>query len=312
MPGQVSRFNRIYVSAGMALFEEYKTNHGMPDIIHAHSALYAGSLALAVKQAYGVPFVLTEHSSSVNNDFDSMRKFEMRRIVSGSDACIAVSAQLALDLSVNYPSHLGKWKCIPNLVNPEFLAIELRKNEAPKLTFSIIAVAFLTKNKRIDLLLRAFALAFKGESQVTLQIVGSGIEFSRLQRLSRELNISRQISFLGSLSRRRVISTVTNSDALVLTSQYETFGVVLVEALALGKPVIATRCGGPESIVRDGIDGYLVPTGDPNALAIALKRLQKNYVEFSPQTLRSGCEQRFGANSVVSELMDIYSQVIRN
>lgn len=310
-PGQVNRFKRTYVSAGLDLFEAYIADHGVPDIIHAHSALFAGSLALAIKQAYGVPIVLTEHSTIVNSGLDRNRKFEMQRVVVGSDACIAVSVQLASDLNSNYPPGLGKWMYIPNLVDPAFLAAELRRNDAPMSTFSVIVVALLTKRKRLDLMFSAFALAFKGEPQVTLQVVGDGAELNRLRRLSHELQIAHQICFSGTLTREQVTKSILNADALVLTSSYETFGVVLVEALALGKPVIATRCGGPESIVRDGIDGYLVPTDDPNALATALKKLQRNYVEFSPQTLRSGCEQRFGANSVVSELMDTYSQVIR-
>ena len=78
-----------------------------------------------------------------------------------------------------------------------------------------------------------------------------------LEALVQEKALTEQVTFLGSLTREQVRQEVSEADAFVLSSEYETFGVVVIEALALGKPVIATRCGGPESIVVPSV-GYLV------------------------------------------------------
>jgi glycosyltransferase involved in cell wall biosynthesis len=200
---------------------------------------------------------------------------------------------------------------MPNAVDPAFLDHPLPARHAAREktdSFCFAAVALLTPKKGMDVLLRAFASAFRADPRVRLDIGGDGSEREALQAMVRELGLSDQVRFLGVLDRAQVLELIATADALVLPSRYETFGIVLIEALALGKPVIATRCGGPESIVREQ-DGLLVPTDDVAALAQALRRLHLTAWRYDPHALRAGCRARYGEPAVVSRLLDAYQRL---
>ena len=111
------------------------------------------------------------------------------------------------------------------------------------------------------------------------------------------------------LTRDGVLAAMSECDALVVASRFETFSVVLIEALALGKPVIATRCGGPESIVSPQ-DGLLVDPGSVEAMASALSELHSSSFNFEPEGIRARCIARFGRAALTTRLMKIYDSVV--
>lgn len=112
------------------------------------------------------------------------------------------------------------------------------------------------------------------------------------------------------MSREEVLSLVSKSHALLLTSQFETFGVVLIEALALGKPVIATRCGGPESIVRQK-DGFLIEKNNAEQLSHAMLSMIEKYDHFDSSEIRGSCILRFGREAFVMKLENLYNDACR-
>ena len=99
------------------------------------------------------------------------------------------------------------------------------------------------------------------------------------------------------------------ADAFVLSSRNETFGVVIIEALALGKPVIATQCGGPESILRPA-DGLLVPVDDVSAMANAMCQLIERRNDYDPVEIRQSCVARFSETAIAKRLNWIYAEVL--
>ncbi|MNQ69616.1 GDP-mannose-dependent alpha-(1-2)-phosphatidylinositol mannosyltransferase [compost metagenome] len=94
-----------------------------------------------------------------------------------------------------------------------------------------------------------------------------------------------------------------------MASRYETFGVVIIEALALGKPVVATRCGGPESIVGDG-DGLLVPVDDIESLSSAMWKLYRNPSDYNSEQIKRSCIERFSEETIAKSLKSIYEKVL--
>ena len=96
--------------------------------------------------------------------------------------------------------------------------------------------------------------------------------------------------------------------ALVHPSRYETFGVAIVEALAMGRPVVATRCGGPDGIVT-ARDGLLVPVDDVEALARAMRELREHIDRYDAPAIRQACLERFGEGAVVARLRETYEAV---
>jgi glycosyltransferase involved in cell wall biosynthesis len=132
-----------------------------------------------------------------------------------------------------------------------------------------------------------------------------------LSRRIRDLGLTGHVRVLGFLPRPQVASLLRDEcDVLVLPSQAETFGCVLVEALASGKPVVATRCGGPEDIVTHPGLGALCPPGDVQALAQALLETIRRLPEFRPQEIREEALRRFSYQRLASDLHGLYRQAL--
>jgi glycosyltransferase involved in cell wall biosynthesis len=127
--------------------------------------------------------------------------------------------------------------------------------------------------KNLPLLIEAFARISPRNPNVELRLVGPLEDRTWLDARDRTLGIAHQVRYLGELSLPELVRQYQDAEAVVLSSRQEGFGMALVEAMACGTPVVSTRCGGPEEIVRDGITGFLTPVGDAVALAEAAERI---------------------------------------
>jgi L-malate glycosyltransferase len=136
-----------------------------------------------------------------------------------------------------------------------------------------------------------------------------GPERERLEKIACELGIERQVNFLGRLSREQVRAVMQSSHAVVSSSHFETFGITLIEAMACGKPVIATRSGGPETIVTKE-NGLLVEAGNVEALAQAMLELRQCYADYPPEQIRAGCVARFSSPVFVNTMTKIYKDLL--
>jgi glycosyltransferase involved in cell wall biosynthesis len=178
---------------------------------------------------------------------------------------------------------------------------ELRRRhgfEGPTLVFA----GRLSVQKSLDVLLRAVD-ACEG---VALVIAGDGPDRARLDRLVAELGLGDRVRFLGAQPRETVLELLAAADAEVLSSGWENFPHSVIEGLAVGTPVIATGVGGVAEIVTDGENGLLVPPGDPEAFAGAIRRF------FADEELRerlraaaSGSVARFAPEPVYERLESI-------
>jgi len=293
----------------LKMFERYVKKHGMPDVIHVHSMLYAGCAAMAIYKKYGVPYVVTEHNSLFKRGLvTSSQKTIAEQVQQNAQKRLAVSRPFADFLSEYFLSSEGHWLVMPNMVNDGFFECKI-KHEENKNEFVFINVALLTPNKGVGILIEAFARAFPNNINIKLNIGGSGKEGVALQELSRRLGISDRVLFLGALSREQVAESVSASDVFVLSSHYETFGVVIIESLALGVPVIATRCGGPEDIVRSG-DGMLVPVNDVDALAAAMVKMYNERAQFDSLKIKANCHARYSGEVIAERLTQVYADVL--
>jgi glycosyltransferase involved in cell wall biosynthesis len=123
---------------------------------------------------------------------------------------------------------------------------------------------------------KALDVAFEALARVpeaTLLVVGDGPDRAALERRRADLGLDGRVRFLGGRSREAVLRVFAAADAVLLSSRWENFPHVVVEALAVGTPVVATSVGGIPEVVHDGSNGLLVPPEDPEALAAAIRRL---------------------------------------
>lgn len=306
-----SGLKSLWISHGLSLFEEYVKEHGVPSIIHAHSILYAGVVAREIKLRYGIPFVITEHSSAFNRGLVSRANLLLAQDVAEQAAeRFSVSPIFSDFLRKSLSEGRLNWGVIPNAVSQQFIDRKIKKSKAQK-EFTFINIALLNENKRQSNLIKAFSASFSKDLNVNLIIGGDGPERIKLRKLSISLGVENRVKFTGMLSRRQVLEKIEASDAFVLPSRHETFGVVLIESLALGKPVIATRCGGPESIVREQ-DGILVPVDDIDSLGKAMRYLYENHSNFDSAEIRAACIYRYSESAVVSQLCREYLRSTKN
>ena len=301
----------LWLKQGQSLYNRYTKKYGRPDLIHVHSMLNAGVLARFIQRRHGIPYVVTEHSSSFARGMLRPPQLCTAESIARSAAQrMAVSLSLCRLLHEKLGDAAGSWIEMPNMVEQRFVNFSLPQKDKTGNLFRFISVALLTENKCVHDLIRAFAKKFPHDSTVTLDIGGDGEERSRLESIAKDLGVANRIRFLGVLNRDQVVKAMASADAFVLASRYETFGVVVIEALALGKPVIATRCGGPDSILREQ-DGILVPPNDVAALANAMHKIRLRYDHYQPSEIRSGCIARYSEEALVRRLTGIYSEVLQ-
>lgn len=297
--------HKIWVKCGLQLFKKYVKDFGMPDIIHVHSLKPAGYLALAIKSKYKVPFVVTEHSSAFARGLIKKSEIiKLETVVHASNYNIAVSQSFARLL--NNLFEVENWTYIPNIVNNDFLN---NHDEVFQKKFTFLSISLLTQKKAVDNLIKAFSYIIDEIPNAVLHIGGDGEGRYSLEKLVKDLNLKSRVIFLGSLSREEVKLEMAKSSVFVLPSRYETFGVVLVEALALGKPVIATKCGGPESIITDKV-GHLVEVDNIAELAQAMLEAYLNYNKYDTEEIRQYCIDNFSEESVTSKLTNVYHSIL--
>ncbi len=164
----------------------------------------------------------------------------------------------------------------------------------------LVCVARLAPSKGQDTLIRALALLGASGTKVLTEFVGAGPCLERYQQLAGHLGVSDQCNFSGMLPHHEVLKRMRAATATVLPSLDEAFGVVVVESLAVGTPVIASRVGGIPEIIRNEVDGFLVPAQDPEALADRIHHLIR-HPELQQQ-MRANARERFMAHYLLEKV----------
>lgn len=258
----------MFVQAARRLYRTYVARHGRPDLILAHTAINGGWAAKQIADAEDLPFVVVEHSTHFARGFYGPAELDrVQQTFHGAQAVYAVSEPFAARLSDQFdlPVHYA-----PNAIDTDFFAPDphadgFQADRPARLGF----VGTMDAKKGVDVLLRAIAQMNMPQG-VDLRLIGEGPSQGDYQALAADLGIAGQVTFLGHGRQTAVRDLMRWSDLFVLPSRFETFGVVAIEALATGTPLVATRSGGPESIVTDPMLGQLVATDDPGALARAI------------------------------------------
>lgn len=268
-------------------------------LIHAHSVYPAGIIASLLSEEFGVPFIITEHMGPRNPSLLSPNGFidEISAAYKNALKNVVVSEFLGRKLSELAVPNIA---IIPNLVNENAFKLERRIPDR----FIYFTLCHMTHVKGVDILLRAID-RISNEPDIEFWIGGDGPNLSQYKGLASELGISHKIRWLGIIDPKDTAGYFQNCDVFVLPSRYETFGVVLAEAIACGKPVISTRCGGPESIVNAG-NGILIPKDNVYELSIALREIKANINKFSAKKIREDFLLRFSTKVVSNQIVSLY------
>ena len=304
---RISLHANLWIRCAIRLADEYAARFGKPDLIHAHSALWGGVAGARWSSLRGVPLVITEHSSGFAQGLvKPWQRRLAREAFEQAGAVVAVSSALAGQLADQGLVRPGKCAVIPNTVDTSFFTLPPVPRARPP--FRILCVCYMKPLKGVDILLRAFVEVSRRIPEAELEIAGDGPEREKLEKLAGNLRLGSRVKFLGTLDRGKVREAMWRSHVLALASFYETFGVVLIEAMATGLPVVATRCGGPEETVCPET-GRLVPVRDEAALAGAIVEVHDCYGQFEPSRIRRHAEDHFGGATIASRLKAVYEKV---
>lgn len=277
--------------------------HGIPDLIHAHSCLWGGYFASEISKKWSIPLVITEHSTAFSRGLiDQFEEEYIKKALNIASSVIAVGPGLKKELTKYIVD--SKISIIPNIVNTDdFKYIDKRLDYDG---FRFFSLGLLTHKKGMDTLIKSFSKINNTNSK--LIIGGDGEEKNKLLELVKDLSLSDRVIFTGQLTREEVKREMQSCNAFVLASRHETFGVVFIEALASGKPIIATKTGGPDDIINDK-NGVLVPVDDIASLTKAMDSMINDYQKYDSIQIRNNCIERFSEEAVVKQINKIYDYI---
>jgi D-inositol-3-phosphate glycosyltransferase len=298
------------------------------DLIHSHYWL-SGRLAALFADRWGVPLVSMFHTlAQLKNrvaesaaEREHAVRYEIeRRAMAASDRVIAAT-EIDRKQIVRHYGELAPISIIPGGVDLELFRPAPRRAARAALGIAtehnvLLFVGRIQRLKGLEILLRAAALL--DDPSVRVMIVGGqpetvheSREINRLQHLAVRLGINERVTFAGAISHERLALFYAAADCTVMPSSYESFGLVAVESLACGTPVVATRVGGLTSIVRDGETGFLVPWRDPAMFAERLRTLLANASlrrQFGAASRASVL--RYGWQKIADEHLALYDEVL--
>lgn len=304
-PPQNLKNHISWVKAGLLCFEEYIKKEGRPDVIHAHNAVYAGLLAAEINRKYNLPFVLTEHSSIYAlGEADDSVKARAGEAYAKAKGLFAVSESFAGYLNKLY--RFNRFRCLPNVLDQRLENHPFQPVQKEGGGFTFLHVASLIDVKDQNTLLNAFKKLTVKREAVQLWIGGGGELEDALKAQVQSLGLQDCVTFLGLLNREEVISRLQACDAFVLSSKYETFGVVVIEAMLFGKPVIVTKVGVGQDIVNEKT-GYVVETGNATQLAEAMLKMSLNKGAYDANFIRRYVIDNFGKDAFLSQIETVYN-----
>jgi glycosyltransferase involved in cell wall biosynthesis len=297
------------------------------DLIHLHHPfIFGAEMVRLVSSLRRVPYVLTHHNDLIGNGFrkplfEIYRLFTARFVFRGASLILAVTKDHALAgvHSKLLISLMNKLVEHPNGVDVEIFSPQTEKDRSkyklPENSQVILFVGALDSAhyyRRVDLLLKAFRRL--GDEELFLLLVGGGNLVDDLKMLAQQLDVEKRTRFLGNISHEQLPQLYNLADVVVLPSSIqESFGLVLVEAMACGTPVITSNLPGVQGIVEDGVNGYLVPPADEDELTLTLRQ----FLSLSPAKRREigaagrrKVESKFTWQLAGERLEAIYHQVL--
>lgn len=321
---------------GIQHFAEEKGIHY--DIIHSHYWM-SGIAAQQLKESWNVPVIHMFHTLGLMKNRVATSEAEMEgeyrtigeyQVLDMADRIIA--ATLAEQSQLQFLYHADKEKIViipPGVDTSHFYPIPPDEAKCaigvPKEDQMLLFVGRIEPLKGVDTLIRAIAhMRTRGVGEKYphyLAIIGGdpnanerdmNSEMARLQNLSRELGLQDLVLYLGKRSQSSLPYYYSAADVLIMPSHYESFGMVALEAMACGTPVVASQVGGLAFLIQDGVTGFVVPGGDPVALSDRLTEL------ISQPDLRKRLGEQAAAYAreyaweiITDRVLDLYYEVLK-
>lgn len=299
--------NRIYmISAMKKIVKEFQ-----PDIIHGQVATEAGRFAIMLGDLFHIPVIISEHSAV---DASGVRSFPhyyyAKRVYGRSCYNTCVSDSLRDDLAGIFPQF--EFHTIYNGIKR--LDIKRGNNAYRKegaVNIAIVAGLYDRYIKGMQFLLPVMQRLLKEGYPVVLHIIGDGDYRQEFEQKACDLDIREHCFFHGYCDKEKLYSILYEMDFAVCASIFESFSCATAEAMMCGKPVVATKCGGPDSIVTKDT-GILVEKASEQALYEGMVEMIKNYRNYSSQVIEAYAYNKFSVDNICRQYLVIYDHILKN
>lgn len=265
-PGAAALAWQMFYFAEAGVLADWMRRNGIGHL-HNHFADSSCTVALLASHLSGVPFSFTMHGPT---EFFAVERWRLDEKIARAAfvACISHFCRSQMML-FSSPDQWDKLHIVHCGIIPERYGRDASRTSGKRLVF----VGRLAAAKGVPVLVDAFREVLRRHPDATLTLVGDGPERPLIEARATEAGISDALEITGYLSQSAVADRLGEGDVFVLPSFAEGLPVVLMEAMASGLPVVATRIAGVSELVEDGVSGLLVPPGDATALAGAICRL---------------------------------------
>ena len=267
------------------------------DILHCQGFL-SSFLGFWLSKLTGIPYIATVQR--LEGRGNRLKNSIYRNAV----LCIGASRAIG-----EYFKEIGckNIEIIPNGIDLErFKGLDRKSHDG----FVVMTIARLEKVKGIEYLIGAFA-RLSLPRRLSLVIIGDGSERKNLENLVKKLNLEERVEFLGEIPNERIPEYLAGADCFVLPSLKEGFGIAVLEAMAAGVPVIASRVGGILDIIEDGKTGLLIEPGNPEEIAKAISKIYQDSV-LREQLINNAIAElkRYNWKNMAERVFKIYENII--
>nr|WP_207730335.1 glycosyltransferase family 4 protein [Clostridium botulinum] len=278
------------------------------NLIHAHVCYTAGILCSIFKRFNNIPYIITEHRSDiVNFSKKSYNRFISKYAYKRAEKVITVSKFLANELK-----NLGykfNEEIIGNEVDIKEYSLSDTRNNSDVVKILFIGSMAENEIKGLQYFIPALAKYMKKNNNIEMTFIGNGINRVKYEKMCEDLNIKNKCKFLGTIDKQDIPIYIKRNDFLVLPSIKETFGCVLIEAMACGKPVLATKSGGPNEFVNNNV-GILVEPKNEKALEEGIDLIINRYDTFDPEYIRKYVVDNYSYNIIGQKIRKVYDDIL--
>lgn len=272
------------------------------DLVHCHDH-YGAFVGDKIKNQLSVPYICTIHNSNIMNDkLVDWKKAYLPRILRNADKVISVGHKLANTLKTKY--QIDKVTVIPNYIDTDQFQMKPTRDSGD---FRFLFVGGLESHKGILELVKAFHMADIADA--SLHIIGSGALKEEIDIYLNKNKLDKIIYMHGEVPNDSLPGIYNQSHVYVSVSEYETFGVTILEALSCGLPVLFTSSGGSDELVKD-FAGLKVEERTIEGIAEGLQKIKEQFDSFDRQKIRDHVMNNYGSQKIVDALLNEYKLVL--
>jgi len=284
-----------------------------PDIVHCQ-AVQMGVPGFLFKKIYEKPYIVCGHGDDIYLPW-KFKRIIAKLVFENAETVIALTKDMKKKIE-SFGFNVKNIFVVPNGIELEKFKVLSKINIRKELEISedkkvVLFVGTLTPRKGIKYLIEALNIVKQKNPNIKLLLIGDGDQKQGLEKLAETLDLKKNISFVGKVENKEIPKYMTASDIFVLPSLSEAFGVVNLEAMACGLPIIATRVDGIPDVVKDRENGFLVEPESPNQIAEKILYLLSNdnvRKTISQNNIKES--NKYSWENIIEKIEKIYSGVL--